>query len=280
MSVRFPSLLVGSCLCSLVCLVAGSSQPLPATEKPPVKKCEPNVSKQEESIAKQIHQNTADKAKTQAAKSEEAASEKKPAQPTDGDDCAAKPTVSGCRTTTPHKLVCHPQRDRVWAALASLSVCNFHQTPLKVVASEFEKLHNVSVRFDTLALSKTNINIDTTKVTFESTKLPLAATLNMLLHPHKLVWVVQHDSIWITTFAQAEAEIAIESLSLEHCPALSPQDVAQAIKQTVSPSSWSPSGGGSLVIVGRKLIIRQNWWNLRLVTELLWQLQDETSAAL
>lgn len=194
------------------------------------------------------------------------------------DDCAPNPQPDcGATAVVPAPKGCCLHRDRFWTALTSETNCHFTKSPLKSVAQHFEDRHGVPVHLDEPVLKNAGTLNET--VDLSSSKSSLAATLDTLLTPLEMVWVIQHDAIWLTTRTEAERQIDTQSLSLEHCPKLALHEALHAVTQTVSPESWGANGTGRSVIVGRKFVVRQTWWNLRKTSELLWQLQDEIAAA-
>lgn len=138
----------------------------------------------------------------------------------------------------------------------------FIGTPLYQVLEFLSDQHDVSIQIDRRALDDQGIGSDT-PVTAESRQGELGSQLTVVLDPLKLVWVVKHDVLLVTTKEAAGRNVQFQVYKL-----LRPLEFDKLIAdltRNIAPQSWDSAGGPGSVSAypPNALVISQTQANLR-----------------
>lgn len=96
--------------------------------------------------------------------------------------------------------------------------------------------------FDALALEEVWIDPQTTLVTYNAKKKPLANILDEVLAKLELVWIKRHDVLVVTTPAAASERFS-ETRLYKLTRKVTPARRVDAIRTSVAPESWKLAGG-------------------------------------
>jgi len=168
----------------------------------------------------------------------------------------------GAREKAAAKPLLLTREDAVRQKLQQPTKFGFIGTPLYQVLEFLSDQHDLSIQIDRRALDDQGIGTDT-PVTAESRQGELGPQLTAVLDPLKLVWVVKHDVLLVTTKEVAGRDVQFRVYKL-----LRPLEFDKLIAdltRNIAPQSWDSVGGPASVSAypPNALVISQTQASLR-----------------
>ena len=147
-------------------------------------------------------------------------------------------------------------------ALNQPTQCEFVETPLSDVLDYFSDHHAIPFGLDRRSLDDVGIGSDV-PITARHRQGDLATTLDTILEPLDLTWVIRHSVLLITTKAEAEAMCDARVYRLMRQVTF--DELIRDITGNIAPKSWDTVGGpGSLSPVpSGALVVAQTQANHR-----------------
>ncbi|MEQ8787135.1 MAG: sigma-70 family RNA polymerase sigma factor [Pirellulaceae bacterium] len=175
--------------------------------------------------------------------------------------------------------------ERIQAALDEETQLEFIETPIADVAGFLGDLHDITIQFDATALDDAGIGTDE-PITAALRGIPLHDSLDLILEPVGLDYVVRNSVLQITTKQVADRRMRTHVYELRHLRGMTPEDIVKAIRTTVGAGRWtsddderdSPAADvkspprGAIGLVGEALVVTHNRRTHEQVVDLLHQL--------
>ena len=136
----------------------------------------------------------------------------------------------------------------------------FAETPLSDVAEYLQDLVDVPVVLDRRGLAKAELD-GRVPISFRgAVDAPLYLSLNRMLHPLGLGWVMEGEAILLTTGEVAATRLTTRTYYVGDLGWWGgAQEIAVIISKTIEPASWSTRGGkGSIRVAGLQVVVTQN----------------------
>ena len=156
-------------------------------------------------------------------------------------------------------------------ALVSSVHLQFAETPLNDVAEYMQDLVGVTVVLDRRGLAKAGID-GRVPISFRTAaEAPFYLSLNRMLHPLGLGWVMEGEAILLTTGEVAATRISTRTYYVGDLAWWAgTQEIAVMISKTSEPASWSTRGGkGSIRVAGLQVVVTQNQPTHQKIVQLL-----------
>jgi len=181
----------------------------------------------------------------------------------------------------------NPGEVRIESALNDTTTMEFIETPLTDVCDFLADLHNIPIKIDNRALRAADIE-DDVAVTANLKNVTLKSALKLLLQAEGLAYVVQHESLVITTPDAASKSYSAKVYDISVLiPADGGEDavtadaIAETVSAVVAAGTWvEGEGKGSVKAVtinGRSLLaINQTYDAHEKIMALLTDLQSAT----
>jgi len=180
-----------------------------------------------------------------------------------------------------------PDEVAVRTALKKPFPIEFKKTPLSKVASVIESTFDINVELDTRALDGVGLSTDE-PVTFTSRGVSLESSLRLLLSKFGIIYIIDAESLLITTPDSCEATVCqmcditelltaaeTEKILLKYDPLhlqSEMQTLIQMIQNNIAVETWDDIGGPGSIngynFGGRKLLFITNF---RYVNTEIWQ---------
>ena len=155
-------------------------------------------------------------------------------------------------------------KHRIQQVLKDPVTADFVETPLSDVTMFLADLFKISVMIDQHALDEAEISRDA-PVTIAVKGVQLRSLLHLILEPHELTWIVEDNSLVVTTPKVAETQLVVQTYKVRGLTEVSAGEIPdtdsliEVITSTVHPASWDEVGGpGSVVPFQDLLVIRQS----------------------
>ena len=141
-------------------------------------------------------------------------------------------------------------RERIERALDEPASIDVVEQPLKDVAASLQKRHDVLIQLDEKAIIDAGESADL-PLTANLSNIRLRSALDLLLRPHELNWIIEHDVLVITSDTKARERIETRVYPVrdlvevhdEHGISDDYDSLLDVITSTISPTAWSDSGG-------------------------------------
>jgi RNA polymerase sigma factor (sigma-70 family) len=164
---------------------------------------------------------------------------------------------------------------RIEAELTKPTEIAFTDTPLIDVVTFLSEYHNIPILIDTEALLATGVATDI-PITRTLTGVSLENSLNIMLLPLDLDYVITNDVMSITSAKQAKATMDARVYDLSRIPNIEPKTLSSIIMSVTKPDAWTEKGGpGSLTHGTDFLVVNQNQRTHRMIVSLLNQLERQ-----
>jgi hypothetical protein len=148
-------------------------------------------------------------------------------------------------------VAAHARIDAALAKVADADSTNFIETPLRDVVAQFRGWLQVPVVLDHKGLEDAGLDLDT-PVTFTGQGTTARAALRQLLADLDLTWMVQGESLVVTTKEKAAEHLPIRLYPLPWSystqGAIDFQSLIDVIQNTVGgPGAWADGGGNGAI---------------------------------
>lgn len=130
---------------------------------------------------------------------------------------------------------------RIEQSLLQDTEVNFVGSPLHEAVDFLKDLHSIEIWVDKEALEEEG-NDSETPITLQMSGISLDSTLNMMLEPLQLDYVIKNEVLVITTKVRAEDTMETRVYNLSRLPHLTPKELVEIIVRG-SPTNATGSGG-------------------------------------
>jgi hypothetical protein len=140
-------------------------------------------------------------------------------------------------------------------AMSSRTNLEFVDVSLKAVMEYISEKHGIPIHFDIAALKDVDLDPSKTKVSIVTKDISLRSALDLILSEFGLTPIIKDEVLLITTRDRAGTMLETRLYNVRDLVArdndpnggTDTEGLADAIRQTVNPSSWDKAGGlGSL----------------------------------
>ena len=164
---------------------------------------------------------------------------------------------------------------RIEAELKKQTEIAFTDTPLTDVVTFLSDYHNIPILIDNEALTEEGIASDTA-ITRTLTGTKLESTLNLMLAPLQLEYVIENEVLMVTTVARARATKEVLVYDLSRIPNVEPETLSSIIMSVVTPKARTEKGGEGTLILGSGFVaISQDQPTHRKIVAVLSQLERQ-----
>lgn len=168
---------------------------------------------------------------------------------------------------------------RILRQLESRDSFVFKDVPLATFVEAISGRFGINVHIDQRALDDVGIDI-ATPVSLHLRDATLESSLNLVLESLDLTWMIQHESLIITTPEDAEAHLDtrvypvrdLVLIEFERTVDADFDSLIEMITSTIQPDSWDEVGGPGAIapeLGSLSLVISQTWRAHRLIEPLL-----------
>ncbi|MDA8743239.1 hypothetical protein N9N28_01285 [Rubripirellula amarantea] len=165
---------------------------------------------------------------------------------------------------------------RIRAALDDETTHSFIEQPLSDAIAILSRAHKIPMVIDNRALDEIGISSEDT-VTLSLEKVSLRSFLRLLLRDLALTYVINDETLQITTLEAAENDMPIRLHRLDSALAADKEAVVKAI-QLIDPNTWDVVGGpSSVVVVGDTLVVAAKETTHEKVNKLLEELTNTST---
>lgn len=150
-------------------------------------------------------------------------------------------------------------REAIEQALKLPTTFELAETPLRDALRALTEQHGVELFIDLRALNDLGLD-GRLPITADGTDEPLANALGMVLRPVKLVWMIHHDVLFVTTEEVAKSKL--ETKVYKIVKAMPSFDfLMKLLGESVSPQSWESVGGSGSAAAwpGGAVVVRQTY---------------------
>ncbi len=137
-----------------------------------------------------------------------------------------------------------PLVKRIEDALLQDTEVAFPDNPLEEALVHLKNLHNIEIMLDKVALSEDGIATDT-QINLNISGLSLSSTLNVLLEPLKLDYVIKNEVLVITTRVKADEMMETRVYNVARIPHLTPKELVEIIVGSSDVQNTQGGGGGA-----------------------------------
>lgn len=148
--------------------------------------------------------------------------------------------------------------EKIYDVLEHQTLFEFPGNPLEDISEYLSDAHNFPIILDEVALSDLGIARDH-ELKLVISKLTLADSLELLLEPHGLTFVVKNGALIITSIEVAEASTQTRVYNVRALNITDPETLADVLIYTTGEKSWSQfHGPGNLSFFNGSFVIKQN----------------------
>ncbi len=148
--------------------------------------------------------------------------------------------------------------EKIYEALKHQTLFEFPGNPLEDISDYLATAHNIPIILDEIALADLEIARDH-ELKLVISKLTLADSLDLLLEPHGLTYIVKNGALIITTIQIAQASTETRVYNVRALKVEDPEALADVLIYTTGDNSWSQfDGPGNLSFFKGSFVIKQN----------------------
>lgn len=127
---------------------------------------------------------------------------------------------------------------RIDKALREQTEMSFTDNPLQESLNYLEDLHNIEITVDKRALENESVPEDA-PISLKISGLTLKSGLRLFLEPLGLDYVIQNETLMITSQAKAAEIFETRVYTVRRLRGMTPAELDEIIRATIEPESWS-----------------------------------------
>lgn len=127
---------------------------------------------------------------------------------------------------------------RLDTALREQTEISFTENPLSEALSYLTDLHHVEIIVDKRALQEEGVSEDS-QVSLKTSGVSLKSGLRLFLEPLGLDYVIQNETLMITTQSKADEMFETRVYTVRRLKGMTPAELDEIIRATIEPESWN-----------------------------------------